>query len=160
MPGGYGRGRRHRRWFKRTGKPGWLRSNHNPGYNSRTFENGREAPMPREHPPYEHTVPYPRGVPEDELQSLKGNERAMEAELGYIKMRIEELKEFEADNTIGEVCDSLPKQNCGACGYQTCLDCARAIVMGYAPPDSCVMADNEIMDRIEDALYKKEKEVI
>ncbi len=43
----------------------------------------------------------------------------------------------EQEEVARKIYEVLPKINCGACGYPTCMDCARAIAAGRAPYNAC-----------------------
>ncbi len=43
----------------------------------------------------------------------------------------------EQEEIAREIYELLPKINCGACGYPTCMDCARAVARGDAPYNAC-----------------------
>ncbi|HIP58381.1 MAG TPA: hypothetical protein EYH00_03645 [Archaeoglobus profundus] len=51
------------------------------------------------------------------------------------KSKVEESNEFE--RKVKEIYELLPKQDCGACGYESCYECARAIAKGEATLDTC-----------------------
>ena len=109
MPGGYGRGNRHRYWYRRTGMPGWMRFEHDPRYDPRGYD---YPPPPEEMPPTEpvpmgyppgRPMPYQRWTPEDELRMLEEEESMLEDGLKAIKDRIEELKKETKKETKKEV---------------------------------------------------------
>ncbi|HID26190.1 MAG TPA: DUF134 domain-containing protein [Thermoplasmata archaeon] len=50
----------------------------------------------------------------------------------------------------------LPKTNCGACGYLSCMEYAKAIASGNAPSNACKVIDSNIKDKIKEILKKKE----
>lgn len=43
----------------------------------------------------------------------------------------------------------LPKRDCGACGYDSCYECAIAIANGEAPPDACRIVGKKVAPQIE-----------
>jgi|GEM_PF-4440679 Na+-translocating ferredoxin:NAD+ oxidoreductase RNF subunit RnfB len=38
----------------------------------------------------------------------------------------------------------LPQENCGRCGYENCIELARAIAMGIEEPDVCEVAEDNV----------------
>ena len=100
MPGGYGRGRRHRYWYRMTGMPGWMRERFGPWYDPRYGPGYDVIPpeeMPPFHPPPAGYPPYvpmrePRFAPKDELRMLEEEEQMLTEDLEEIKKRIEELR--------------------------------------------------------------------
>ena len=100
MPGGYGRGRRHRWWYRETGLPGWMRYGYDPRYgpryDPREYEYAPDEILPMYQPPM-GKPPYmpmrqPRWSPEDELKMLAEEEQMLVDELEEIKKRMKELK--------------------------------------------------------------------
>jgi len=53
-----------------------------------------------------------------------------------------------------EIYHLLPKKDCGACGFESCYECALAIAKGEAPPDACRIVGRKIKDRVEDILRR------
>jgi len=53
-----------------------------------------------------------------------------------------------------EIYSLLPKRDCGACGFESCYECALAIAKGEAPPDACRIVGKKIKDRVEDILRR------
>ncbi|HDO19665.1 MAG TPA: DUF134 domain-containing protein [Thermoplasmatales archaeon] len=49
----------------------------------------------------------------------------------------------------------LPGRDCGACGYRSCIECARAIAMNSAPYDACKFIDSEIKERIREIVERR-----
>lgn len=96
MPGGYGRGRRHRWWYRRTGIPGWMRFGDDPGfdqgYDPREYDYLSGEIPPLRSPPFVPPMSQPRWTPEDELKMLEEEEQMLEDELEEIKKRIEGLR--------------------------------------------------------------------
>lgn len=64
----------------------------------------------------------------------------------HTKLKVEE------DPEVAEIEDVLPGLDCGACGYPSCQQCAKAIVAGEAPPDSCVPGGEEVAEKVADIL--------
>ncbi len=60
--------------------------------------------------------------------------------------------EVEVDEREQEVRDLLPGNNCGACGYAGCDNCAQAIANGEAAPNVCPVANNEANARIAEVM--------
>ncbi len=166
MPGGYGRGNRYRWWYRETGLPGWMRERGLPKFY--TYPYGDEeykAPYtahesipiyPRANRPlFPAQPPVPEVSPEEELRMLEEEKRAIEWELEQIRKRISEIKETEGDPRLMEIYNLLPKVNCSRCGYPTCLDCARGILKGEAPPDACRIVGKRIEENVKSILSKK-----
>ena len=69
------------------------------------------------------------------------------------------MREISSHNLDGvaerQILQLLPARNCGMCGYSTCAECARAMVLGNAPYDACKVADNEINDKIKEILERR-----
>jgi len=63
--------------------------------------------------------------------------------IGFPKIRKVE------DEKVQQIYDLLPKRDCGACGYESCYECAQAIASGEAPPDACRVAGKRIAPLIE-----------
>ena len=70
-----------------------------------------------------------------------------------VRSTIENIDE-KTQKLANEIYEVLPKINCRACGYPTCMDCALAIAQGKAPYNACrvLRADGhakikEILDR-------------
>jgi len=62
----------------------------------------------------------------------------------------------ETDNEkVRKIFELLPKTNCGACGYSSCIKCARAIVSGAAPPDACRIIGSKIKDDVKKILEER-----
>ena len=59
------------------------------------------------------------------------------------------------DDIVREIFLLLPKTNCGACGYSSCLECAEAIVAGDSPPDACNIIDSKAKDEIKRILERR-----
>jgi hypothetical protein len=100
MPGGYGRGHRHRWWYRATGMPGWMRygydPTYDPRYDPREYDYPPEeippmSPPPMGYPPY-LPMRQPRWSPEDELRMLEEEEQMLGEELEEIKKRLGELR--------------------------------------------------------------------
>ena len=100
MPGGYGRGHRHRWWFRMTGIPGWMRYGYYPRfvprYDSKEYEYPPDEVPPMYPPPmgYPPDMPMrqPSWSPKDELKMLEEEEQMLQEELEEIKKRMTELK--------------------------------------------------------------------
>ncbi len=56
---------------------------------------------------------------------------------------------------IEKISSLLGGYNCGGCGYDTCLDCARKIVEGEVSADSCLPIDSANLDIINEILANK-----
>ena len=54
-----------------------------------------------------------------------------------------------------EIYEVLPKINCRACGYSTCMDCALAIVQGKAPYNVCRVLRADGHAKIKEILDKE-----
>ncbi len=65
--------------------------------------------------------------------------------------------EREIEEKAMKIFQLLPKVNCGLCGYGTCINFARAVASGDAPPDGCKIAGNRIKDDVKRILSKKEE---
>jgi len=58
------------------------------------------------------------------------------------------------DDKVRQIYEMLPKRDCGACGYDSCYDCAIAIASGKAPPDACKIVGKRIAPKIEEILRR------
>jgi len=58
------------------------------------------------------------------------------------------------DEKVRQIYELLPKRDCGACGYDSCYECALAIANGEAPPDACRVAGKRIAPKIEEILRR------
>jgi Na+-translocating ferredoxin:NAD+ oxidoreductase RNF subunit RnfB len=58
-------------------------------------------------------------------------------------------EEPEIEEKASRIYDLLPKRDCGACGYDTCYECALAIARGEAPPDACRIVGKKVAPQIE-----------
>lgn len=56
--------------------------------------------------------------------------------------------EVAVDEREQQVRDLLPGNNCGACGYAGCDNCAQAIAAGEAPANVCPIANSEAHEQI------------
>ncbi len=56
------------------------------------------------------------------------------------------------DGKVRKIYDLLPKLDCGSCGYDSCLDMAKAISDSKESPDACVVAGGKIAYKIEKIL--------
>jgi len=56
------------------------------------------------------------------------------------------------DEKVQRIYELLPKRDCGACGYDSCYECAMAIARGEAPPDACRIVGKRIAPKIEEIL--------
>jgi hypothetical protein len=54
-----------------------------------------------------------------------------------------------------EIYNVLPKINCGACGYPTCMGCAVAIAQGKAPYNACRVLRPDGHQKIKEILDKE-----
>lgn len=100
MPGGYGKGRRHRWWYRKTGMPGWMTNRYGPWDDPR-YEPGYDMIPPEDMPPlYPPSMGYPPYMPRreptlsprDELKMLEEEEQMLGEELEELKKRIVELR--------------------------------------------------------------------
>ncbi len=55
---------------------------------------------------------------------------------------------------IEKVKELLGGYNCGGCGFDTCEDCAKSIVLGQTQADSCLPIDSDNLEIIKDLLKK------
>ncbi len=53
-----------------------------------------------------------------------------------------------SDDRVEAIYELLPKRDCGACGYESCYECALAIVEGEAPPDACKIVGKRVAPQI------------
>jgi len=53
------------------------------------------------------------------------------------------------DEKVEKIYRLLPKRDCGACGYESCYECASAIASGEAPPDACKVVGKKIAPEVE-----------
>ena len=58
------------------------------------------------------------------------------------------------DEKVQQIYELLPKRDCGACGYESCYECAFAIASGEAPPDACRIVGKKIAPQIEKILRR------
>ena len=63
-----------------------------------------------------------------------------------------DVSDATLDGKLGKIYNLLPKLDCGSCGYESCLDMAKAIADGKEDPDACVVAGNELAPKIEKIL--------
>ena len=63
------------------------------------------------------------------------------------------------DPVVEEVLGLLPRANCGACGYPSCIALAEAIVAGKADPTACKVGGESTANRIAEKLGKGKCEV-
>ncbi len=61
----------------------------------------------------------------------------------------------EEEDLASKVYGLLPKINCGACGYSTCMDCARAIVKGEVPYNACRVLRPEQQNKIKEVIERR-----
>ncbi len=55
---------------------------------------------------------------------------------------------------VEDVLALLGGLDCGACGYATCEECAKAIVAGEVDGSACVMIDEEAQEKINSFYYR------
>ncbi len=60
----------------------------------------------------------------------------------------------EEDERIGEICESLPGANCGACGYAGCSAYAAAVVEKDAPLNACSVGKDAVTEKISQIMGK------
>ncbi len=60
----------------------------------------------------------------------------------------------EGDERVEAIYELLPKRDCGACGYESCYECALAIAEGEAPPDACKIVGRKVAPQIEKILRR------
>ena len=58
----------------------------------------------------------------------------------------------KVDPRLAKITDILPGLNCGACGYGSCDDCARAMLEEGAEPTVCPVADSQAHENIAELL--------
>ncbi len=61
----------------------------------------------------------------------------------------------EQEELAQEIYSVLPKINCGACGYPTCMECAKAIVSGKVPYNACRVLKPEDHNKIKEILERR-----
>ncbi len=61
----------------------------------------------------------------------------------------------EQEELAQKIYQYLPKINCGACGYPTCTECARAIAKGEAPYNACRVLKPEQHEKIKEILERR-----
>jgi hypothetical protein len=61
----------------------------------------------------------------------------------------------EEEDLASKVYSLLPKINCGACGYPTCMDCVRAIVKGKVPYNACRVLKPEQQNKIKEIIERR-----
>ncbi len=82
----------------------------------------------------------------------RGNRRVFtDATLRSSLKSIDEKTKKLAD----EIYEVLPKINCKACGYPTCMDCALAIAQGKAPYNACRVLKADGHAKVKDILNKE-----
>ncbi|OYT33685.1 hypothetical protein B6U96_14780 [Archaeoglobales archaeon ex4484_92] len=67
------------------------------------------------------------------------------------KPRIESPEIMEKAERIYRL---LPKRDCGACGYNSCYDCAIAIASKRAPANACRIVGDEIEEEVKKIVGK------
>ncbi|MFH1710403.1 MAG: RnfABCDGE type electron transport complex subunit B [bacterium] len=65
----------------------------------------------------------------------------------------------ERDPKVEEVLNLLPRANCGACGYPSCIALAEAIIAGGADPAACKVGGESTANKIAESLGKGKCEV-
>ncbi len=58
----------------------------------------------------------------------------------------------EQEEVANKIYEVLPKIDCGACGYSTCRDCAKAIASGKAPYNACRVLRTDGHEKIKKIL--------
>lgn len=67
------------------------------------------------------------------------------------------------DPRLEKIVELLPQLNCGACGYGSCLDCARAMLDGKAGPTDCPLCNQPARQQIAELLgrlLEEEKKMV
>jgi len=59
------------------------------------------------------------------------------------------ISQTSLDGKVGKIYDVLPRLDCGSCGYESCLDMAKAIADGKENSNACVVAGDELAPKIE-----------
>ncbi len=59
------------------------------------------------------------------------------------------ISDVTLDGKARKIYNLLPKLDCGSCGYESCLDMAKAIANGKENPNACFVAGDEIAYKIE-----------
>ncbi len=62
---------------------------------------------------------------------------------------------LENNELATEIYQYLPKINCGACGYPTCMACAIAIAKGEAPYNVCKVLKPEQHSKIKEVMERR-----
>jgi electron transport complex protein RnfB len=65
----------------------------------------------------------------------------------------------KTDPKVDEVLGLLPRANCGACGYPSCVSLAEAIIAGKADPAACKVGGESTANKIAESLGKGKCEV-
>ena len=79
----------------------------------------------------------------------------------YIKA--EEVSEAEIRNAMQEMKkNNFAEQNfdCSACGYKSCKEMAKAIVMGYNNPKNCVRYKHKILEEVKNELAEETESLV
>ena len=72
--------------------------------------------------------------------------------IGVALVAVSKTFAVETDERVGLVRESLPGNNCGACGYAGCDAVAAAIVEGRAPVNACPVCNAEAVKKIGDIM--------
>jgi len=72
--------------------------------------------------------------------------------IGVALVAVSKKFAVETDERVGLVRESLPGNNCGACGYAGCDAVAAAIVEGKAPVNACPVCNAEAVKKIGDIM--------
>ncbi len=75
-------------------------------------------------------------------------------QLPSIPIRLPSIRRVKEDEKVRQIYELLPKRDCGACGYESCYECALAIASGEAPPDACRIVGKKIAPQIERILRR------
>ncbi len=59
------------------------------------------------------------------------------------------------DPTVEKINAVLPQANCGLCGYPGCLQYAKAVAQGKAPPNKCVPGGPAVAKKIQEILKER-----
>ena len=68
--------------------------------------------------------------------------------IGVALVAVSKKFAVETDERVGLVRESLPGNNCGACGYAGCDAVAAAIVEGKAPVNACPVGPDSMVKKI------------
>ena len=73
-------------------------------------------------------------------------------EVYFIKQQGQYIEQHKEKDLVNRIYEILPKLNCRACGYNSCMDCAKAIANGEKRYDACRLLKPQQKEKIKEII--------